>query len=100
MGDTPFHKERYQRVIEAYEIIRKEWQEEEERTEGSIKANQGDQRKYINLDDLLNDVEWENQSGSFNMGKKKRGFVRWCFDNPKVVLAAFFMSMGLVYLCR
>ena len=60
-----------------------------------------DHRNYINLDDLLNDVEWEDKHNYFRaQKKKKRGFVKWCFDNPKIVLAAFFMSLGLVYLCR
>lgn len=53
-------KERYQRIIQAYEIIKEEW------IEMSKDPTRDDSSQIrIDIDDLLNDMEWEMKNRFF-----------------------------------
>jgi DnaJ-class molecular chaperone len=52
--DDPGHKQRYHKIIEAYELIKQEWNDEP-----SEFFHSSDRKEYINIDDLLSQMQWE-----------------------------------------
>jgi hypothetical protein len=55
----------------------------------------------VDLEDLLNKIELEmRQAEQGEPARREIGFVGWCLEKPKIIVAALLISYGILAMCK